>query len=260
MFGNSRQSNQPNSNVRRSVNTTFKFLNSDYSSLQIGGWDTQISIRFTPFAGRDQNNLRTYDINRRVSTALFPEKALTLKKGYDTIIAPAVESAENGMNPQSPLSVSVVLGGRDRISGTSRTNVLSIEFKPDPNETDPKYYHWLTLYQNVNQDSNIANPENIFTYKFGETSYIEGYNAQTGQYASEHAANGEFGIFYKMLENAADMLPIAGHSVKQANVYTGNGNQFSAALTNGSYHPTNNAEYSSVVNVSDDESLGLPFN
>ena len=151
MFG--RTSNQSNDGVN--VNTTFKTFFSSISSLSIGGWNTQLSIKITPVSGVDQGGQRQYDTKRRANTALTPEKAYTLIDGINKVILPEIENGKN------EVSVAVSMGSAEK------KNVLAVEYKKDEETGNMGLY--LTLYQMIKED-NSTDPANIYSYKFGNNT------------------------------------------------------------------------------------------
>lgn len=246
MFG--RNSNQNNNGVN--VNTTFKTFFSDESSLTIGAWNGQISIRMIPCTGTDSNGMRQYDQNRRANTALYPEKADALKKGIDTIIIPTLKRVSEGEAIETPVSVSVSMGSNDK------KNVLSVELGKDQNGNIKVF---LRLYQMIRED-NSTGEENIYTYKFGENSYVTNYDYRTGKYTSENSVQSEFDVFYDILSHAVDILPINAHGVKYINQL---GSKISAAYSgnSGSSASNNTPVYEAPISsFIGSEDMGLPFN
>ena len=124
MFGNNAYGGQNNGNGIN-VNTTVKTLYSDYSSLTLGAWNQQLSIRLAPCTGTDSNGMRQYDPNRRASTALIPEKALMLKTGLDAKIMPVLREVINGGSVPETISVGTSMGTAEK------RNVMTIELTND---------------------------------------------------------------------------------------------------------------------------------
>lgn len=251
MFG--RQSNQNNNGVN--INTTFKVFFSDLSSLTIGAWNQQLSIRLIPCVGHDTNGLRQYDQNRRANTALYPEKAVILKKAIDKYIVPLIEKLDAG-EPVEPKSVSVSLGSNEK------KNVLSIEVKADENG---KFGVYLTLYQSI-KDDNSADPANVYTYLFGNGTYVVDYDFRTGKYNDETEVESEWDVFYSLLSKCDEVLPVAAHGTRYVNALS---SKFTANQgNNGGYRNNNesqlpfddgmNAPASSYNGGNSD--IGLPWN
>nr|DAJ77545.1 MAG TPA: hypothetical protein [Caudoviricetes sp.] len=208
MFG--RTSNQSNDGVN--INTTFKTLFSSISSLSIGGWNTQLSIKITPVSGVDPNGQRQYDTKRRANTALTPEKAYTLVGGIDKVILPELLGKS-----ENEVSVAVSMGTSDK------KNVLAVEYKKDTDTGNMEVF--LTLYQMIKED-NSTDPSNIYSYKFGNNTYVTNYNPKDGSYGKEDSVSSEFLIFYDMLKNISNMLPISAHGNKYANTLSAKYSKF----------------------------------
>ena len=248
MFGRNSNQNNGGSNV----NTTFKMMFSDLSSLNIGGWNQQLSLKIVPSTGVDANGMRQYDQNRRASTALYPEKAIALAKGIKEVLIPAMEKVKAGEDLEAPLAVSVSMGSNEK------KNVLSVEYKKDE-QGIPHFY--LTLCQMLRPD-NTVDPQNVYSYKFGTAAYVVGYNQVTGAYDKEEKVESEFDVFYQILGRATDILPIAAHGVRYSNSigskFTPNNNQQS----NSGYSTASaaNAFYEAPVTSFSGSEMGLPFN
>lgn len=248
MFG--RNNNQSNNGVN--VNTTFKTFFSDLSSMTLGAWNGQISIRFTPCTGTDASGMRQYDQNRRANTALYPEKAITLKAGIDDVIIPALNKLKAGEEVELPTSVSVTMGSNDK------KNVLSVELNKDSNG---KVRVYLRLYQLVKAD-NTVDPQNIFSYVFGENTYITNYDYRNGQYGGEHEVKSEWEVFYEILEKVTEILPISAHGTRYLNQLS---SRFSSGGNSGnnsgnlSFNSTPSYE-APVSTFAGSEDFGLPFN
>lgn len=248
MFG--RNNNQSNNGVN--VNTTFKTFFSDLSSMTLGAWNGQISIRFTPCTGTDASGMRQYDQNRRANTALYPEKAITLKAGIDDVIIPALNKLKAGEEVELPTSVSVTMGSNDK------KNVLSVELNKDSNG---KIRVYLRLYQMVKAD-NTVDPQNIFSYVFGENTYITNYDYRNGQYGGEHEVKSEWEVFYEILEKVTEILPISAHGTRYLNQLS---SRFSSGGNSGnnsgnlSFNSTPSYE-APVSTFAGSEDFGLPFN
>ena len=248
MFG--RNNNQSNNGVN--VSTTFKTFFSDLSSMTLGAWNGQISIRFTPCTGTDASGMRQYDQNRRANTALYPEKAITLKAGIDDVIIPALNKLKAGEEVELPTSVSVTMGSNDK------KNVLSVELNKDSNG---KIRVYLRLYQMVKAD-NTVDPQNIFSYVFGENTYITNYDYRNGQYGGEHEVKSEWEVFYEILEKVTEILPISAHGTRYLNQLS---SRFSSGGNSGnnsgnlSFNSTPSYE-APVSTFAGSEDFGLPFN
>lgn len=251
LFG--RTSNQTNNGIN--VNTTIKTFFGDLSSLNIGAWNSQLSIKLTPCTGLDTNGMRNYDQNRRASTALTPEKAKALKEGIDKNIIPTLEKIKNMEDITLPINAAVSMGSNDK------KNVLAIEIKND-DKGNPSVF--LTLFQMIGMD-NSADPQNIFSYKFGKNSYVSNYDYRTGSIGGENMVESEFEVFYDILSKVADILPIAAHGVKYTNSLSA---KFSPANGGNSYGNNNGGTYNQqrssyeapVSTMMGSEDFGLPFN
>lgn len=254
LFGRS-MSNQTNNGIN--INTTIKTFFGDLSSLNIGAWNNQLSIKLTPCTGVDGNGMRNYDQNRRANTALTPENAKTLKEGLDTVIKPILEKIKNGENVNLPVNVAVSMGSNDK------KNALLVEVKNDDKTGKPSVF--LTLCQMLGMD-NSADPQNIFSYKFGEKTYVSNYDYRTGSIGSEHTVESEFEVFYDMVANVSDILPMTAHGVKYVNAlsakFTPNTNSNNNSYGGNSYNAnTYTQSYEAPISsMMGSEDFGLPFN
>ena len=246
MFG--RNSNQNNNGVN--VNTTFKTFFSDLSSLTIGAWNGQISIRLIPCTGTDANGLRQYDQNRRANTALYPEKADALRKGIVDVIIPALKNISDGVDVSLPVSVSVSMGNNEK------KNVLSVEIDNDQNQK-PRVY--LRLYQMIRED-NSTDPQNIYSYVFGENSYVTNYDYRTGKFAGEKDVESEWDVFYDILCRAVDILPISAHGVRYVNQLSSRFSNTNSGNTGNNFPAPTPAYEAPVSSFMGTEDMGLPFN
>lgn len=250
MFG--RNNNQNNNGVN--VNTTFKTFFSDLSSMTLGAWNGQISIRFTPCTGTDASGMRQYDQNRRANTALYPEKAIALKTGIDDVIIPALNKLKNGEEIDLPTSVSVSMGSNDK------KNVLSVELDKD---SSGKVRVYLRLYQMIKAD-NSTDPQNIFSYVFGENSYVTNYDYRNGQYGGEHEVESEWEVFYEILTKVTDILPISAHGTRYVNQlssrFSSGGNSGNNNSGNNSFNSSPSSYEAPVSSFMGSENFGLPFN
>lgn len=256
LFGN--RSNQVNNGIN--VNTTIKTFFGDLSSLNIGAWNSQLSIKITPCTGLDANGMRNYDQNRRANTALTPENAKALKEGIDEIIKPVLLKLKNGEDVNLPINAAVSMGSNDK------KNALAVEVKIDEKTGKPGVF--LILYQMLGMD-NTADPQNIFSYKFGEKSYVSNYDYRTGSVGGEHMIDSEFEVFYDILSKVADILPIAAHGVKYVNTLSV---KFTPNTTAGNSYGNNNyggnnsnflpkpSYEAPVTTMMGSEDFGLPFN
>lgn len=246
MFG--RQSNQNNG---VNVNTTFKVFFSDLSSLTVGAWNSQLSIRLIPCTGHDENGMRQYDQNRRANTALYPEKAVVLKKGIDKELLPLIKKMEVGEHVE-PKSVAISLGSNDK------KNVLAVELKADENG---KFGLYLTLYQGIKED-NSSDPQNIYTYLFGKNTYVTDYDFRTGKFGGEDEVESEWDVFYAMLSKCDEVLPIAAHGVRYVNTLSSKftSNQNNTYKPQDSQLPFDNGMNVPTSSYSGSEDIGLPWN
>lgn len=240
MFG--RTSNQSNDGVN--VNTTFKTFFSSLSSLSIGGWNTQLSIKITPVSGVDQGGQRQYDTKRRANTALTPEKAYTLIDGINAVILPEVNN-----NSENEVSVAVSMGTAEK------KNVLAVEYKKD--EETGNMGLFLTLYQMIKED-NSTDPSNIYSYKFGNNTYVTNYNPKDGSFGKEENVNSEFMLFYDMVKNISNMLPISAHGNKYANTLSSKYSKFNDSSSSSN---TSNNSYEAPISNFGNDSLDdmMPF-
>lgn len=254
MFGNNAYGGQNNGNGVN-VNTSIKTLYSDYSSLTLGAWNQQLSIRLAPCTGADSNGMRQYDTNRRASTALVPEKALMLKAAIENKIMPKIHVLMDGGSLDEPVSVSIALGSADK------RNVFTIELTNDENG---KACAFLKIHQMVREDG-TCDPQNIFTYKFGVNTLLYDYNPSTGS-SREAEVQSEFMFFYDLISHVSELLPLSAHGTKYNNAisarYQNNRPSYGAPQGGGfGAAPARQPSYeapTSSFGVNDD--YGLPFN
>lgn len=255
MFGNNAYGGQNNGNGIN-VNTTVKTLYSDYSSLTLGAWNQQLSIRLAPCTGTDSNGMRQYDPNRKASTALVPEKALMLKSGIDAVIMPNLKNILTGGSLTEPVSVGTSMGSAER------RNIVTIELS---NDEGGQASVFLKVHQMVHDDK-TCDPQNIFVYKFGSNSLIYDYNPSTGQ-SREVNAQSEFLLFYDMLAHVSDLLPLSAHGAKynaavSARYQSGRNGQGNGMTPNMQFQrPSSQDAFNAPIsNYDANDDLGLPFN
>lgn len=180
------------------VNTQFKTFFGDNASLSIGGWNTQISIKMSPCIGTNPDGGRKYDSQRRVSTAIVPEKALALKTGIERYIYQAISD-----NRKESISVAISMG-----SDNNRSIIkIAYELK------DSKPVITLYLYNPINDDNTCSN-DSVLSYTFGTSVYAINYDNTTGEIEEELESESEFEIFYTILARCVSLYGLEAHADK----------------------------------------------
>ena len=135
-----------NNNV--SVNTRLYTSHSDACAVTLGGWNTQISLKFAPFKGVNADGIRQYaqDSTETIMTSLTMDNTTALLEGINKKIIPAIEAKEE-------TSVSISIGNNNN------RKVLTV--LTDGNDI------FLRLTIGVS-DAGIADGNNSITHKFNK--------------------------------------------------------------------------------------------
>lgn len=168
--------------------------NSDLSQLVISNWNNQLSLRFNPFKGMTAEGFREYSRDRGdgVITALQPDNVKTfLTAIYDKFL-PALKNGEN-------VSVSVLTG--------TGLNAKIIELKFADGELT------LNVYINVDPETNIG--KHAVGFKFGNRTYIENYDAESGS-GEQVIVQSELLMFIDALESVKLSTASIAHGIKYA--------------------------------------------
>ena len=194
-----------------SVSTTLHTLYSDVSSLRIGAWNDQLSLRFNPIIPTVEGySGRRYDYQNGKITAVRLDGVEALKRSIDEKIMPVIEQMESGVMPTEPVSVSV------KYTGKNGTNILSIEIRKDGNGDN--YGVFLVFYGSVSENLQ-ANDGNTGIYKFGTHTMVVNYNPIDGSIAGETLVESEFRLFYHVLEKIIEITPFGYHGQKYSNAF-----------------------------------------
>lgn len=220
--------NTANGGIQKSVNTRIKTFYGDLSSLQIGYWNDNVSIKINPLASVSADGIRNYDYQRRVNTALTSEKCIALAESIDSKIMPKVNEVKLGNGLASPVSVVLPV--------TNKSTLIAVEYKNDESGTPSLY---LTVYTNVDQNGK-APSNGVYSYKFAKVKVVTDYDPETGA-GNDDYVEAEFLFFYDKLKKISDVFGTAAHSAK--NDTTSN---FSAQ---GAQQPQQNNSYSGNTNA-----------
>ena len=248
-----------NQNNQISVNTRYETFVSDTSTLTIGGWNRNLSIRITPAVGVDQNGNTMYDRNRSFQTALTKQNTFMLLDRYKKELKKYVDGEEILCGTEQK-SVAVPVGRDDKRS------IVAIEVVPSV-DGDGKVDLFLSCYSNLDQN-NVAIEANIYRHRFQPMPYIDNYNYQNGE-GIVGEGYGSFNEFIKILEKSLDDIPFVHHSdkyekaVSQAYSNSRGGNY--GAQNNGGFNNFPNpqlaqANYNAPMSTSNGyQSTELPF-
>ena len=223
MFGNIPNNNSNNPNINSRAITWY----SDLSCLQIGYWDEKTSIKLNPILNIGEDGKRNYDSNRRVNTALTPEKATAFANILKEDIIPLLKMIEKGeASPDEAVSEAFPVG-----VGAA----ITIELRPtrDGNNVDI----FLVIYKNIKQDNTC---DEKYEYKFNTLQRVRNYNPETGK-GMELVYHGEFMTFVKILDRSIDSISATAHGIIYQNALSARRSSFASNNGNQSY---NNNSYS----------------
>ena len=146
------------------------------------------------------------------------------------------------------------------MGSNDKKNVLSVELDKD---SSGKVRVYLRLYQMIKAD-NSTDPQNIFSYVFGENSYVTNYDYRNGQYGGEHEVESEWEVFYEILTKVTDILPISAHGTRYVNQlssrFSSGGNSGNNNSGNHSFNSSPSSYEAPVSSFMGSENFGLPFN
>lgn len=229
MFTNTQNNNTGDKNI----NTRITTLYGDISSLQLAYWNDKISIKINPLLSVSPEGLRQYDYTRRANTAITQEKCLALVDNVEKIIIPKIESNE-------PITENINIG----VTVGTKGSAIYIEYKNDENGVPSTY---LTMYSNIDPNTNKAPSDGIYSYKFTKIQVISGYNNETGESESSKSVESEFLFFIDKLRTMPQICGTAAHSINMDNTnkYTSKSN-FNTSYQN-NQPQTNNNNYSAPI-------------
>lgn len=190
---------------KKSTNTrSLQFMNSEdcvyQSTLQLGWWDTFLTLSISPALGEsERQNGKMFNYSINLNTALSPEKLCLLETIIDKEIRPAMDNN------------SVVRRGIS-IAGNS---LLVIGTR----SVDGKAYPYLAMFKNI--DPETKRPENQLGYTFKQTiQVIDDYNEVDGTFTSHNIDGSEFELFYKIIKAAqTDLAMGSAHSIRYSDRY-----------------------------------------
>ena len=229
---------QYNNNGGVNVNTKLYTSYSDTCMITIGGWNTNLSIKFHPFKGVNEDGVRQYaqDNAEVISTSLTVDNTTALLKGIPDKIEPALAE-------KKAESVSVPMGsGENRKMLTVSTDGTDIS---------------LSIAIHVDENG-VAAPENILTHKFNKKEYMEGYDPTTGN-GNIESVNSDYINFVKKLNSIYDFAPSVAHSINYNNAMKSSYSNKQAA---NNQNVSGNASYTAPsTNYSGNDMADfLPFN
>ena len=190
---------KPNNNSV-SVNTRLFTSFSDTCQFTLGAWNEQLSLKFAPLKSVDANGIRQYaqDRSEIIATSLTVDNALTLSKGIEDNIKPALAE-------KKAAEVSVTMGTGDN------KKVLKVE----TDGTDVK----ISVFLGVN-DAGVATGQSI-THTFNKREYMTSYDPTTGANESV-TVNADFENFAEKVKNIQDLSQAVPHSIKYSNAIKSN--------------------------------------
>lgn len=237
MFGNTN-----NNSNEVSVNTRIVTWYSDLSCLQIGCWNDKLSIKLNPIINIDEEGVRKYDFEKRISTAISQEKATILVDSLKKDVIPVIESISKGGRLENKIGAGF---------GVGKNSALFIEYDNDEKGTPSLY---LVIYRDIRSDKTS---DEVYRYKFNKTELVKNYNHKTGT-GEELMSESEFFIFYRLLENLSDILGLSYHGSEYQNEYSSRKNKNNNYKGNSNSNQNYNQQYSAPT-TNYDEDDELPF-
>ena len=176
-----------------SVNSRLYVSFSDTAMIQVGAWNSQISIRVHPCRGLDPDGRRIYEQekSRIVITSLTMENVAALVDGVKKKIKPAYDEGKEA-------SVTVTMG--------SDANKKAITLFTD----GKKMFFKITL--NLDDSDKTNSEENILVHEFRTREYISNYDPITGE-GERTEVPVDFINFMKALEDVYVLQPAISHSI-----------------------------------------------
>lgn len=200
MFGNSY-----NNNNEVSVNTRATTLYSDLSCLQLGFWNTNLSLKVNPIVSIGEDGARKYDFDKRISTALTQEKSAAMLNDIDDMIIPEIKKVESGEKLKGMVSISYPVG---------KGSVVSVEYKEDEKTGTPSTF--LTLYRNIKADNTS---DEVYSYQFNKSPAVKNYDATKGS-GDEFMKEAEFFAFVGILRSLPELLGASYHGSTHQSEYS----------------------------------------
>lgn len=174
---------------KKSVNTRGNaYYNSNQTTpccLTVAYWDNMIKLSFArQLPPEQQTNMRKYDHDNEVISAMTRIKAETLYEKYKEVIVPALEEAKDE-------AISVTVGGVNQIQ--IATNV-DAEGVPHP---------CIRLIKEIGEDLKAV-ASNILEYDFNTTEVVYGYNPENGTFTKREFIFSELELFMRDLNSAVE--------------------------------------------------------
>lgn len=200
------------------INTSFYSSYSDTCLLTVGGWNRNLTVKFSPAVGKDSNGLTQYatDNSQIISTSIREENAIALLEGFNKIIKPALTEGTT-----EDLRVSISMNGTNR-------KCLTIGYDGTNS--------YIEIATNVNDDGTVDS-NNVIKHIFNKRSYMVNYNSETGS-GDEVPVETDLFNFMKKIEQAQELVPMTAHSIKYSNAcQKAYGNKSSASVSNNYQSP-----------------------
>jgi hypothetical protein len=232
---------QNNNSGTKNVNTKIRTFYGELSSMTVGYWNENLSIKINPLLNVTEEGIRQYDFNRKISTAITADKCLALSKVVEEKFLPKMEEVKQTNTLDAAICVCIQVGTK----GTA----IAIEYK---NDEKSKPFLYLTIYTNIGQDGK-APSDGVYSYKFAKVNVATDYDPENGTGSDEYI-DAEFLYFYEKLKTMVGTIGASAHSInwdsanKQGN-------------SNSSYSNGNNSQSSNYsAPVSNFDASGFPFN
>lgn len=190
-----RGTNNNGNNVN--VNTSLLTDYCDTCMITAGAWNKQLSLKFYPATGKDENGVTQYttENNKIITTGITPDNAIVLCHGWEDKLLPIV----NGTSEKMEDTVSVQIGVGENMK------VFTIGFNKDKGG-------FLQMAWNVNE-TGITADENVLVFDFKPKTYITGYDYTTGASTEEVTVHAKLENFIARIYRVQDLLPTVAHSI-----------------------------------------------
>lgn len=205
------------------VNSTLTTLFSDQSSLTIGFWNDQLSLRWlNPIGQPDANGHTKYDKEHPVMTSLSFSKMVSLRTQFKEVLE---EKIKNGEDPDPD--------GKDNVAVTFTTKsgepgAVMIEYLTDEKGVPSTYLTHSKIVMGQAQTTR---------FKFNKNTICVGYDPETHTSKGEKMDEGELGLFLSVLENWILMTRMVGHGKKYSDAFARNNQSNNAGQQQ---YPNNN--------------------
>lgn len=169
MFGNN--GNNGGRSQEPSTNTRLATWYSDYSCLQVGFWNQNLSLRFNVATGKNADGVNQYDFNNKLSTALTPAKAKEIAQWAST-------TAFDPSGKKKSIAVKV---------STGETTKIAVEFVPTGDGETGDFF--ICVYRNIKEDGTT---QDAVKYKFNSTKFLYDWDNESGKFGAEAIRANEF--------------------------------------------------------------------